>query len=397
MRILQINSVCGRGSTGRIAVDIAKQVRAAGGECTIAWGRGDAIGYDDVLKIGSDLDQHYHAIQTRLLDNHGFASRTATGRFISEIKNRKYDLIHLHNIHGYYLNTELLFEYLKHADIPVVWTLHDCWSFTGHCTYFSFAKCDRWMTECHHCPQKTTYPASHGLDASRSNYHRKHAAFTGVRDLSLTSPSRWLAELVKQSYLSEYPVEVVRNEIDRSLFRYTPSNVRSKYGIGSNYLILFVANVWDRRKGLEYAIALNSHLREDETVAVVGVTPDQAKLLPAGYVAINRTSSAQELVELYSASDIFINPTLEDNAPTTNYEAVACGLPVVCFDTGGAPETLEGSVHYLTRERTVEEIRYGIDALRKSGENNLKQDALQSSIPYEGYLNLYRRKLELSQ
>ena len=204
MKVLQINSVCGRGSTGRIATDLADILAQQGHSCRIAYGR-DTVPekYQDIaVRIGSDWDVRLHGVETRLFDAHGFGSSRATSRLLEWVRNYDPDVIHLHNIHGYYINIELLFDYLKQAGKPVIWTLHDCWAFTGHCSYFSAAGCEQWKTGCGGgCPLKGDYPQCIGLSRSKQNLLRKQAAFSGVPDLTVVTPSRWLAGLVKQSFL----------------------------------------------------------------------------------------------------------------------------------------------------------------------------------------------------
>ena len=269
------------------------------------------------------------------------------------------DLIHLHNIHGFYLDVEELFAYLKVCGKPVVWTLHDCWSFTGHCAYFDFVQCEKWKTGCEHCPQhKNTYPYALFKDATKKNYARKKAAFQGVPGLTIVTPSKWLGELVKKSYLKEYPVKVIPNGID--LNRFVPKAHKKR----EKHLILGVANVWDRRKGLEYFKQLFQMLDQEKfEIAVVGVSKKQIKELPEGMIGIEHTQNVEELMQLYSSASVYANPTLEDNFPTTNIEALACGTPVVTFETGGSVEAIDTTCGRIVPQKDVKALCQAVTEL----------------------------------
>lgn len=360
MRILLINSVCGVTSTGRICADLAKAYEENGHEVKIAYGRDDK-GMSDAsvrygVRIDTELDVKLHGLRTRLLDQHGFGSRRATERFLKWIDEYKPDVVHLHNLHGYYINIELLFGYIKEKNIPVVWTLHDCWAMTGHCTYFSACGCEKWRTQCGHCPQKHEYPVSRWLDSSPSNYARKKKAFTGVQKMLITTPSMWLRSIVKQSFLQDYDVEVINNGIDTAIFQPTGSDLREQYGLAGKKLVLGVANGWGERKGLAYMKRLANDLPDGWQVALVGLSEEQQEQLPGNMVGIRRTNSPQELAAWYTAADVFVSPTLEDNYPTTLLEAQACGTPVVVFASGGAPETVLPGKGYVARRLDYEEL-----------------------------------------
>lgn len=341
MKYLFINSVAGFGSTGRIAADKCRELSAQGHTCVLAYGR-DKANCDDIptIAIGGKWDYRLHGLESRIFDDQGFGSRRATRAFLRWVREYDPDVIWLHNIHGYYLNMELLFSYLKTCGKKIYWTLHDCWSFTGHCAYFDFVGCDKWKTGCHHCPQKKTYPASLVLDNSRKNWEKKRELFVGIPNLTLVTPSRWLADLVKESYLGAYPVEVVYNTINTEIFRPTSGNFRENHGLTDKKILLGVASVWEARKGLRDFVKLAEMLPENWRIVLVGVTEQQKKQLPASILALERTNSPRELAEIYTAADVFANPTYEENYPTVNLEARACGTRIVCYDAGGSAETL---------------------------------------------------------
>ena len=341
MKYLFINSVAGIGSTGRIAAQQCRELMAQGHSCVLAFGRSSA-GCDDIptIRIGTELDYKIHGVRTRLLDDHGFGSYFATCRFLKKVKEYDPDVIWLHNVHGYYIHIGLLFDYLRSCGKKIYWTLHDCWSFTGHCAYFDFAQCERWRTGCYNCPQKHTYPASMLRDGSKTNYRMKKVCFTGIPNLTIVTPSKWLAGIVGESYLKAYPVEVRYNPINTQVFQPTSSDFRKKYNLEGKTILLGVAGVWEERKGMRDFVKLHAMLPENYHIVLVGVTPDLAQNLPEGILALPKTGSAKELAEIYSAADIFVNPTYEDNLPTVNLEARACGTRIVCYDTGGCAETL---------------------------------------------------------
>ena len=341
MRILFINVQCGRGSHGKIAAAQAEEYEQQGHEVKIAYSRDPDIPekYKKyAVRIGCTADIYGHALLTRLTDRNGFFSRIATKRFLKWADDYNPDLLWLHNIHGYYINIDMLFTWIKSQPrMKVFWTLHDCWAFTGHCAYFTFAGCEKWRTHCEHCPQRHAYPASF-VDHSFRNYEDKRRLFTGVKDMTLITPSQWLADLVSQSFLNEYPCKVRHNEIDRNIFKPTASNFRERYGLVGKKIVLGVANRWEARKGIADFVRLSELLDFREFVIVlVGRKHDD---LPERIIHIDRTSNQQELAEIYSAADVFFNPTYEDNYPTVNLESEACGTPVITYRTGGAPETI---------------------------------------------------------
>ena len=344
MRVLFINEVCGTGSTGKITCELAEDYEREGHEVKIAYGRSSFVPEKYrrfAVQIGSKFDVYAHALLTRLTDRHGFYSKHATRKFLRWANSYNPSFLWLHNIHGYYINIELLFDWIKSRDnLKVFWTLHDCWSFTGHCAFFTMAKCEKWRVHCENCPQKNSYPKSFH-DGSYENYEAKRRIFTGVHDMRIITPSQWLAELVKQSFLREYPVEVRNNKIDTNIFKPSPSDFREKYNLTGKFIVLGVASVWDKRKGLEDFVKLSKMLDPEKfAIFLVGLKPEQIKTLPKNILAISRTNNQRELAEIYTAADVFFNPTYEDNYPTVNLEAEACGTPVLSYDTGGSPETL---------------------------------------------------------
>lgn len=393
-KLLQINVTANWGSTGKIAEDIGKLAIEAGWESWIAYGRGNPTSASNLIRIGNDWDMKIHGVQSRLFDNHGLASASVTRKFIKEIREINPDIIHLHNIHGYFLNYPILFEFLKEFKKPVVWTLHDCWPFTGHCAYYDYAKCDRWKTQCHNCPQLKSYPTSLFRDNSFNNYKQKKHSFLGVDNMTLIPVSDWLKFEISKSFLADYPSKTIHNGIDINVF--SPNEV--KKNDDSKFVILGVCSVWDKRKGLDEFIKLRKLLSEKFLIILVGLSQEQISKLPEGIVGIQRTENVSQLVELYSTADVFVNPTLEDNFPTTNLEALACGTPVITYRTGGSPEAIDNRTGSVIDYRDVEalaakiqefcETPLSVDDCRMRAEKYFDKTKV-----YEEYINLYNSLL----
>ena len=287
---------------------------------------------------GTWFENGLHFLIARITGFNGCFSYFGTRQLISDLKKYRPDIIHLHCLHQFCTHFPSLFRYIKKSGIPVVWTLHDCWAFTGKCPYFDIAKCDKWKTGCHHCPQYRDYPES-CLDPTRLMYKLKKKWFTDISNMTVVAPSQWLAGLVRQSYLNEYPVRVIHNAIDLDIFKPTPSDFRKKHGLEGKYIVLGVADNWGYRKGLDVFVELSKRLDSRKyQIVLVGTSEYSEKQLPPDILAIRRTQNQAELARLYSAADVFANPTREEVFGMVNAEALACGTPVVTFDTGGSPE-----------------------------------------------------------
>lgn len=374
-RILIINVSANSGSTGRIAEEIGQTAAANGYDFYFGYGRLGRQSEAHLIRIGSDWDVRVHGLESMLWDNHGFGSRKATKQFIQEIERIRPDVINLHNIHGYYLNVEILFEYLAKKDIPVVWTLHDCWPFTGHCSYFDRYHCEKWKTGCHHCPNSKGYPKSLFLDRSKANYARKKELFNKSKNITFVAVCQWMANNVKDSFLGGYPVETIYNGVDIETFRPRfkglngSNSMKAKLGINENVkVVLGVASTWDRRKGLDDFVKLRTMMNDKYAIILVGLNDKQITALPEGVIGIKRTESVDQLAELYSLADVFVNPTYVDNFPTTNIEALACGTPVVTYLTGGSPEAIDEFTGMAIGQGNVEQLRAAVEhfAMNKS-------------------------------
>lgn len=336
MKVLQINVVCGNGSTGKIAVDIANMLKSKGDEAYIAYGFGQTD-YKESFKITSDNEYRLNVHLFAKLGLHNRGSRYGTRKLLEWIDKIAPDIIHLHNIHGMYVHYPMLFEYIKKHNISVVWTLHDCWSFTGSCAHFSSVGCEKWITECSHCTYNGTYKEKSWIDNSRSTFYLKKNLFTGINNMLLVPVSHWLGDLVKESFLKDVPQRVINNGIDLNIFKPTPSNLKTRLGIPDDMpVVLGVSSGWSDSKGLSEFVRLS----QDGTykVILIGVQEGLMGSLPSNIIAIKRTQDQTELAQYYSMADVFVNPTYNDTFPTVNIEALACGTPVVTYDTDGSGE-----------------------------------------------------------
>lgn len=349
VRYVQINSVP-NGSTGSVMRRVESERLAAGDESWRMWGRGRAPENDHEFNYGTRARVCLDALRTRLDGRAGFHSRAATRRLLEKLDDIRPDVVHLHNLHGYHVHVGMLFDWLAAHDCRVKWTLHDCWAFTGHCAYFTYVGCDRWRDgSCGEgCPQLGTYPKTVSRSGCARSFEDKRCVFNTLPSdrMTLITPSRWLAGLVEESFLSKYPVEVRHNTIDTAVFRPTPGDFRERHGVGDRFTVLGVASPWTERKGLPDFLRLADDLDGHYAVVLVGLSKRQIKSMPASgpkgcrVVALPRTSNSAELAEVYTAADVFFNPTREDNYPTVNLEAEACGTPVVTYNVGGCSETV---------------------------------------------------------
>ncbi len=332
--LLQINTNVGWNSTGRIAEELGRRAIDAGWRSYIAYGRrvnGTPQSASQLVRVGTAADIMLHGLDTRIFDRHGLASKGATLKFIKQIDEIHPDVVHLHNVHGYYLNYPVLFAYLARTDVPVVWTFHDCWPFTGHCAYFDMAGCNRWQTGCHHCPLKPHYPGSLFADRSRANYLLKRDTFTMLRNLHIVTVSEWLSEVMSHSFLKDYPRYVIHNGVEIPDIR--PHKEPRP-------IVLGAASKWDMRKGLNAFVDIRSRLPRDYRMVLIGLSPTQISKLPAGIEGLPRIGEREELRSWYARASVFVNPSLSENLPITNLEAQAVGTPVVAFDSGGMRETV---------------------------------------------------------
>lgn len=359
-KVVQINTVC-YGSTGKIMKKLHEEYIDKGYDSYSFYGRGDGFSNLNCEKFGGFISFWFHVIITTIFDSQGYGSYFKTKKMVNRLREINPDIIHLHNIHGYYLHFPTLFNYLKNEyNGEIKWTLHDCFTFTGHCAYFSYCKCNKWKKGCYKCPNKKKYPISLFFDNSKRNYINKKKMFTGLKNVTLITPSLWLKGLVLKSFLKEYNIEVINNEIDNYVFKKTIDEyVKEKYNISNNKkIILGVANIWEERKGFNDFFKLRKLLNNDYEIVLVGVNKKQMNLLKKNnIVGITKTNNQVDLAKLYSISDYFVNPTYEDNYPTVNLEAMSCGCFVICYDTGGSKEQINNKFGTIIPPGNIKKIR----------------------------------------
>jgi len=347
-----------------------------------------------LVPVGDKLDLAVHAVATRLFDAHGLASKRGTRQFIERIKAIDPDVIHIHNIHGYFLNYPLLFNYLQESGKPVVWTIHDCWLYTGHCYYYSAAHCNKWQTGCGHCPQKRAFPASWLFDRSACNLSDKKRAFGALENLTIVPVSNWIRQEMASSILADKHFQVIHNGIDLETFR--PEAADGEVPVEGTQ-ILGVASIWLEEKGWSDLMKLAAMLRPDEKLVLVGkTTEEQRKQLPANVQLIERTENIGKLAALYAGSTVFVNPTWQDNYPTVNLESIACGTPVVTYRTGGSVEAVAEGTGSVVEQGDVaamlERVRELAASDRAATAARCRERALshfRKEDCYKNYIDLY--------
>lgn len=354
----------------------------------------NSIKLENSIKIGNILDRNIHLYRSYFSGYNGCYSVSSTNRFLEKIDEIGPDIIHLHNLHNCYINLKILFNYIKERDISIVWTLHDCWSFTGQCPHYTMVKCDKWKSGCFNCPSHKNYPAAR-VDRTKEMYTLKKLWFTGVEKLTIVTPSYWLKSQVEQSFLSEYPVKVINNGVDLSIFKPSESNFRQEYDLLDKTILLGVANPWSKKKGLDVFIELSSILNESYKIVLVGLTEEQKSNIPSNILSLPRTKSQSELAAVYSAADIFINPTYEDTFPTTNLEAMACGTPIITFNTGGSVEVINKYTGRIVVNNSIGELIKHIENLTLEGKEFYKIERVKEAkkydqvIKFNEYIKLY--------
>ena len=379
MKIVQINSTCGSGSTGKICVAVSELLTKQGIENYILYTSGKSS-YPLGIRYMSYVETKWQALRSKTIGNYGFQSAKATKRLLVELDRIAPDIIHLHNLHSHNVHLGILFSYIKERKIKIFWTFHDCWAFTGYCPHYTMIGCNQWVESgCRNCPQRKHY--SWFLDRSRRLFDRKKQLFSGL-DLTIITPSQWLADQVKMSFLKEYPVKVINNGINLSVFFPRETDFRKKYGLENKYILLGVAFGWGRRKGLDVFIRLAERLDPEKfQIVLVGTDEKVDKLLPPNVLSIHRTENQAQLAEIYSAADLFVNPTREENYPSVNMESLACGIPVLTFRTGGSPESLDEKTGAVV-ERDDEEALYEAVLRTAKGKCFSPEDCVNRAVDF---------------
>lgn len=400
-RILQINVSLNVGSTGRIVNEIGDAILAEGWESHVAYGRTKSRSDSTYHKIGTRVDQGLHILLTRLLHKHGSGSKQATRRLGTLIGKLQPDIIHLHNLHGYYLHLVELMKFLKSWGKPVVWTFHDAWPLTGHCCYFNRFNCQKWQETCHRCPLIRYYPESWGVDNSTSNHLKKKEYIGALDHLHIVPVSNWLGDVVRQSHLKTKPLTVIQNGVDTEIF--CPSNEKETFGIGEDgkKVYLGAASLWSDLKGLDDFVKMAALLNEDERFVLIGLSEKQSKSLPKNITAIPRTSSLEELRNWYRSASVFVNPSKSESFGLVTAEALACGTPVVVYNTTACPELVDEYTGRVVSLRNYTEMLAAARELASKGRFALQESCTARAKKYfdkktqvKKYIQLYSRLLQ---
>ena len=392
MKVVQINSTCGSGSTGRICVSISRLLSTIGIENYILYSIGSGNDYPFGIKYSSTLLRYFQTIIEKVFGINGFGSRLSTHLLLKKLKRIKPAIVHVHNIHSHDVNLRVLFNYLRKNRITVYWTFHDCWAFTGGCPHFDMIGCDLWQFSCGHCPQYKSYSLL--FDNSAYILREKKKAYGRGLDLTIITPSQWLASLVKQSFLCHYPAVIINNGIDHSIFKPTSSNFREKHHCSDKYILLGVAYGWSQKKGLDVYIELAQNLGPTFQIVLVGTNDSIDAILPSNIISIHRTHNQEELAQIYTTADLFIQFTREENFPTVNIESLACGTPVLTFDTGGSPEIIDPSCGLVVPKNDVKAALAAIIDIRNNHPFQEKDCISRSYLfkaenKFQEYIDLY--------
>ncbi len=390
MKIVQINATCNSGSTGKICYAISQLLNEKRIENYILYSLGISD-YEQGIKYTNEKYLKRQALKSRIFGNYGFNSKCSTKKLISELEKIKPDIIHLHNIHSNDVNLKMLFDYIRENKIKTYWTFHDCWAFTGYCVHFDIVSCEKWKSGCVGCPQKKQY--SWFFDKSKKLYQRKKELIKDI-DLTIVTPSCWLADLVKKSFFKDCDIKVINNGIDLETFKPRESDFRKQYSLEDKYILLGVAFGWGNKKGLDVFLELSRRLPDKYQIVLVGTNDETDKCLPDNIISIHKTNNQTELAKIYSSADLFVNPTREENYPTVNMESLACGTPVLTFKTGGSPEIIDEKTGYVVEKNDVDEMEKQIIRICENGVFS-RQDCVEKAKEFnqedrfKEYINLY--------
>lgn len=399
MKLVQINVSQNQGSTGKIAEQIGLLAKDLGWDVYMVSGRLFNNTALKPIKINTKLEVWWHVLISHFADGDGKGSYFATKRLVRQLKEIKPDIVHLHVIHEAYINYSVLFRYLKQANIPVVWTFHDCWAFTGHCCHFDYIGCDKWKVACGNCPAGKNHKKLEFFHTCNINFKKKKDLFTSMDNLTIVPVSQWLGDLVSHSFLSKYKTKVIKNGIDLNVFRPINSDKREALGWGEDFVVIGVANGWGKKKGFADFIKI-AEKHATWHFIIIGLPSAMHNKVPANVLPIQYTKNQNELAEYYSLADAYLNPTYEDTYPTVNLEAMACATPVVTYATGGSPETIAEKTGYVVDKGDIFGLelaltrimsntkKYYSEACRTHAENNFR-----NTDKFQEYITLYKEIL----
>lgn len=400
-KVLQINSVVNKGSTGRIAEQIGTTATQNRWESYIAYGRNSNPSHSNLIKIGTQFDVYNHILKSLILGEHGLGSDDATKSLIEIIKTLNPEIIHLHNIHGYYLNYKIFFEFLKTFKGKIIWTLHDCWSFTGHCTYFSDINCNKWITECNHCPKIKNYPKSLFFDTSNEAYFLKKHLFTGLDNLYIVTVSDWLKGLVKNSILQNYSVTTINNGVDLNIFKPQLKNkdLVSRLDLQEKFVMITASTSWTKHKGFDDYMKLSLLLNENEVIIMIGLEEEVVKKLPFNVIGIKKTDNQKELAEWYNIADLVLNLSYQETFGMTTAEGFACGKPSIVYNATASPELIsKDGLGYIIEPAQINDVYHAVKKIKKNGSDfyaeicrNTAIEKYNMETQFQEYINLYEK------
>lgn len=399
-KIVQINSTANMGSTGRIAEQIGIEIKNEGWDSIIAYGRDANVSKSQLFRIESKFGVNIHGIYSMLFDRHGEASIFATKKLIRFLEEEKPNIIHLHNLHGYYLNYPILFDYLKNSESKVVWTLHDCWAFTGHCSYFSDIGCDKWKLECNSCPKKGNYPKSIFFDNSKRNYYIKRAIFNSV-DIHFVTVSNWLKGLVETSFIGNQTIETIWNGVDAEVFiiQEKDTSLLEKYNIKGKTILLAASTSWAKQKGFDDYLKLSNLLSPNEVIVLVGLSDNLKAILPNNIIGVERTENIKQLAKWYATSDIVLNLSYQETFGLTSVEGFMCGKPTLVYNATASPElVVDNIMGEIIEPGNIEEVYQATKRieLRRYDAKEIRDVSVKkfgASTQYKKYIKLYKSLL----
>ena len=397
-KLLQINSVVNTGSTGRIAEQLGQLAITQGWESYIAYGREARESKSQLIRIGNKNDVYLHAITSMLMDNQGLMSKRATRQILEKVEVIKPDIVHLHNIHGYYINYPMLFRYLKNNNIPTVITMHDFWLMTGHCAYINKI-CNRWKIGCGDCPRLNQYPVAM-VDRSAKNWQIKATFFADMPNVILIPVSHWLGRFVDESLLKYVKQRVIYNGIDTDIFKPYTKHEQTIQGIDWNrFTIMTIATRWTNSNGYREVIKLSEFLPTDCQIVMVGLNEEQLKDIPKNIIGYKKTEKFSQLQELYTKSDVIFNPNTEVTFGLVTVEAMACGTPaIVLRDTAGEELVNEQTGFVVDKVEDVVKLIPTIKAMNNEHTSDFCRQRVkglfEADKQFQKYLDLYKTLIE---
>lgn len=394
IRVLEINAVYKKGSTGVLMDQIGEVLQEAGME--VYYATPDAPVSRYTYQIGNRLDHKGHAILCRLVGVQGYFSNVATAKLIHWIDSIKPDIIHLHNLHSNYINYTVLLSYIQKRRIKTIITLHDCWFFTGKCFHFLYDDCLKWQENCGRCPRKRKEQASLVFDFSKKVLADKKRLIGDNANVQIVAVSEWLAAEARKSILRNRPISVIRNGIDLGVFQPQEINRAEKNIPEDEFVLLVMANKWFAPENVNIVKELLDSLKTGMRVIVVGCNGNQASH-DTRVTCLGRLN-AQQLAQYYSLADVFVNLTKVDSFPTVNMEAISCGTPVVTFDSGGSRESIvEGVTGYVVPYGNVKLLVEKIELIKNVGKRaysdrcrDMARKHFDKSICFDEYCHLIK-------